>query len=509
MSRSYLVGVDLGTSATKAALYCEDGTLVAEAGVGVPIHHPQPGVVEQDSEDFYRTAARAVRECLVESGIDARDVKAIACDSQMAGLGSIDEHFRAATGFDSWLDMRCQPYIESLDRQHGDVITRLTGCPPTCDHGPKMMWWRNERPDQYRKIARFLMPAAFVAGRMAGLKAEEAFIDHTFLHFSALSDGRAGTWSDELIGLLGVDRDKLPRIVTPWDLVGEVTEQSSRDFGLTPGTPIAAGAGDTAAGALGAGVVMPGMLLDTAGTAAVLAGCTDRFVADVEHRTLLCMRSVLPGLWHPLAYVGGGGLALHWLRDQLYAHDGTDAGDSLYDRMIAGAAAIPPGADGLRFSPHLGGRICPAEPAMRGAWAGFSWGHTRDYFTRALLESVAFEYSIYLSILRGLIPDLSLVEARVIGGGARSNVWNQIKADVLGVPYQRLKRAEFATWGSALIAGHAVGLFGDLAAVASATSERQGEPARPRTEVTAIYATLSHAYRLWQEELAGTFRRWA
>jgi xylulokinase len=291
--------------------------------------------------------------------------------------------------------------------------------------------------------------------------------------------------------------------------VGEVTERAARDFGLAQGTPVAAGAGDTAAGALGAGAVAPGMLLDTAGTAAVLAGCTDRFVADVEHRTLLCMRSVVPGLWHPLAYVGGGGLALHWFRDQFCVGDGTEPDSSLYERMIAGAAEIPPGADGLRFSPHLGGRICPAEPAMRGAWAGFSWGHTRDHFARALLESIAFEYSYYLSILRGHIPDLSLVEARVIGGGARSQVWNQMKADVLGVPYQRLQRAEFATWGSALIAGYAVGLFDDLADAASATSERHGRPVRPRPEVTAAYAPLAQAYSDWQDELAVTFRRWA
>ncbi len=508
-AQRYLAGVDLGTSATKAALYRVDGTLVAEAGAEVPIHYPRPGVVEQDSEDFYRTAAVTVRRCVEASGIDPRDVKAIACDSQMAGLGSIDEHFQPAAGFDSWLDMRCRPFIESLDRLHGDLVTRLTGCPPTCDHGPKMLWLQHEQPEQYRNVAKFLMPSAFVAGKMAGLTADRAFIDHTFLHFSALSDGRAGTWSDELVALLGVEREKLPRIVPPWQIVGEVTERSAQDFGLVAGTPIAAGAGDTAAGALGAGVVAAGMLLDTAGTASVLAGCTDRFVADVDHRTLLCMRSVVPGLWHPLAYVGGGGLALRWFRDQFSPGGGSDSGDDRYDRMLAGASAIPPGADGLRFSPHLGGRICPSEPAMRGAWAGFSWGHTRDHFARALLESVAFEYGYYLRILREHIADLSLVEARVIGGGARSHVWNQIKADVLGVPYQRLKRAEFATWGSALIAGYAVGLFDDLATAASATSERQGEAACPRPEITALYAPLAREYSDWQEELSGTFRRWA
>jgi len=508
MNAKYLIGVDLGTSATKAALYRADGVLVAQASVDVPLYTPRPGVVEQENDDFYRTAAQTVRQCIQTSGIDPRQVAAIAFDSQMAGIGSINAEYRPATRFDSWLDMRCQPYIEQLERHHGERITRLTGTPPTCDHGPKILWWKEEHPEQYAQVAKFLMPVGYVVGNMAGLRADQAFIDYTFIHFSALSDGQNGIWSDELINLLGVDPDKLPRIVAPWDIVGEVTETAARDFGLAPGTPIAAGAGDTAAGALGAGVVRPGMLLDTAGTAAVFAGCTDRFVADVDNRALIGMRSVIPGLWNPLAYIAGGGIALRWFRDEFFKA-GADSVDNLYDMMTERAARIPPGADGLYFSPHLGGRICPAAPAMRGAWIGFSWSHTRDHFFRAVLESVAFEYAYYLEILRRAIPDLSLTEARVIGGGARSAVWNQIKADVLNVPYQRLRRDEFATWGGALIAGYAVGLFSDLAEAAIATTERDGEPARPDAGRAVQYAPLARQYARWQRTLADTFRQMA
>ena len=174
--------------------------------------------------------------------------------------------------------------------------------------------------------------------------------------------------------------------------------------------------------------------------------------------------------------------------------------------MAERAAAVPPGADGLFFSPHLGGRICPAEPAMRGAWVGFSWGHSRDHFFRAILESIAFEYAYYLRILQELIPDLSLIEARVIGGGARSPQWNQIKADVLGVPYQRLRRTEFGTWGAAMIAGRAVGLFGDLAETATVTTEAHGQPAHPQSEAHARYRALASRYVSWQATLSETFR---
>jgi xylulokinase len=504
MAGRYLIGVDLGTSATKAVIYHTDGAIAAEATIEVPLYYPEPGVVEQENEDFYRTAAEAVSRCISASGIDPRQVAAIAFDSQMAGIGAIRDDFQPAIRFDSWLDMRCQPYIDQLEREAGDLITRLTGCPPTCDHGPKILWWKEEQPESYRQIARFIVPTGYVAGRMAGLKGHDAFIDYTFIHFSGFNDARNGTWSGELTDRFGVDRDKLPRIVNPWDIIGQVTPQAARDFGLVPGIPIAAGAGDTAAGALGAGVVRPGMILDTAGTASVLAGCTDQFVADVKHRSLLTMRSVIPGLWNPLAYIAGGGLALNWFRDQFYA-PGHSTESNLLQQMFAEAEHIPPGAEGLYFSPHLGGRICPADASMRGAWVGFSWGHTRAHFFRAILESVAFEYAYYLAILRDIIPDLDLKVARVIGGGARSPVWNQIKADVLGVPYQRLRRSEFATWGCALIAGYAVGIFDNLAEAAVSTTQVDGDPVRNRPEMTARYRDFADRYVAWQATLSTAF----
>jgi len=508
MSNQYLIGIDLGTSSTKSALYRSDGFLVAECAEEVPIYYPRPGVVEQENNDFYATAASTVRDCIQSSGVDPREVVAVACDSQMAGIGTVDEDFNPATRFDSWLDMRCQPYIEYMDREHGDLITRLTGCPPTCNHGPKILWWKEEEPEAYRRIAKFVTPAGYVAGKMAGLKGEDAFMDYTFIHFSGYSDAQHGRWSDELCDKLGVDPDKLPRIVEPWHIAGEVTDAVAKDFGLAPGTIVAAGCGDTAASALGGGIVRPGMCLDVAGTAAILMGCTNEFVADVKHRTLLTMRSVIPGLWNPLAYIAGGGIALRWFRDQFYnTHLGQQqkSDGDLYAEMIAFAESAPPGADGLFFSPHLGGRICPATPEMRGAWLGFSWGHTQAHFARAVLEGVAYEYAYYLSILRELISDLDLIETRAVGGGARSAAWNQIKANVLGVPYQSLRGSEFSSWASAMIAGKAAGIFDDLAAVAEERAVPAGARREPDPDLQALYQPLVAQYIKWQENLSSAF----
>lgn len=504
MQKKYLIGVDLGTSGTKAALYQIDGKLVSDASVEVPLFYPRPGVVEQENEDFYTSAAQTVRKCIESSGVEPKAIAAIAFDSQMAGVGLIDEDFTPVARFDSWLDTRCQPFIEWMDKEAGDRITQLTGCPPTCDHGPKMLWWKNEQPDIYQRTVKFVMPGTYVAGKIAGLTADQAFIDHTYIHFSGFSDAQKTIWSKELCERFGLDMGKLPKIIDPCDIIGEVSERSAVEFGLAPGILIAAGAGDTAANALGAGIVRPGMLFDVAGTAAVLAGCTDHFVADTKNRALLSMRSVIPGLWNPLAYIGGGGLALRWFRDQFFNTSQGDVlplSEELYPQMISMVESTPPGSDGLFFSPHLGGRICPSSPEMRGAWVGVSWSHTQAHFARAILESIAYEYAYYLKILRELSPELELVEARVVGGGARSGVWNQIKADILNVPYQRLKGNEFGTWGAAMIAGKAAGLINDLAAHAEQTALLSGQPSFPSKANHGIYAPLIEKYIVLERTL--------
>ena len=504
MQKKYLIGVDLGTSGTKAALYQIDGKLISDASTEVPLFYPKPGVVEQENEDFYTSAAQTVKKCVESSGVEPKEIAAIAFDSQMAGVGMIDEDFNPVARFDSWLDMRCQPFIEWMDKEAGDRITQLTGCPPTCNHGPKMLWWKNEQPDIYRQTAKFVMPGTYVAGKIAGLKADQAFIDHTYIHFSGFSEAQKTIWSDELCERFGLDMDKLPKIIDPSEVVGEVSESSAKEFGLVPGTLIAAGAGDTAANALGAGIVHPGMLFDVAGTAAVLAGCTDKFVADTKNRALLTMRSVIPGLWNPLAYIGGGGIALRWFRDQFF---NTTRGkviptsEELYPEMISLVESIAPGSEGLFFSPHLGGRICPSSPEMRGAWVGVSWSHSQAHFARAILESVAYEYAYYLKILTELLPELKLVEARVVGGGARSNAWNQIKADVLNVPYQRLMGNEFGAWGAAMIAGKAAGLIKDLAVHAEEAALLNGRPSLPSKINHEIYIPLIEKYIVLEQTL--------
>jgi xylulokinase len=462
-----VVGVDVGTTGTKAGAYRLDGTALGTAHVATRLRRSGPGHVDQDPVELLDSVYAALAECVRRSAIRPDEVGAIAVTGQMAGVMGVGESGEAVTPYDSWLDSRCAPQLRRLAAGHGDLLVERTGCPPMLDHAPKMQWWRDERPAEYARIRAFVMPAAYAAMRMAGLGGDRAFIDPSYLHFTGVADARTCTWSPELLSALGLDGERMPAIVPSTAVIGAVTPEAAARAGLAAGTPIAAGLGDTAAGVLGAGIVRTGQLLDTAGTASVLVGSVDEFVPDREHGLML-MRGVLGDQYLALNYVAGGGLCLPWL-SKLAGAEG-EAGDATaLERLFAEAGAAPPGADGLMFLPHVEGRIAPYDPAMRGGWLGLSLAHGRGHLARSMLEAVAFEYAIYLRAMRRTHPDVAFDDARAIGGGARSAVWNQIKSDVLGVPVARVAAEETATRGAALVAGAAAGLLDDLPAVAAAT----------------------------------------
>jgi xylulokinase len=499
MKGPFLIGVDIGTSGTKTAVFDVSGRLITQASVESTLLYPEPGAVEQDQMDFYASAVSTIRECIDKANIDPRQVAAIGIDGQMAGIGAIDESWNPVTMYDSWLDTRCERYIRFMNETVGDQVLSLTGCAPSYNHGPKMLWWKHEHPEVFGRIAKFVVPAAFAAGKMAGLRADEAFVDHTYLHFSGFADNVNGKWSRKLCDAFDFPMSKLPEIVEPWRIIGKLTRESAEKTGLLQGTPIVAGAGDTAAGLLGSAVAEVGIGIDVAGTASIMAACIPEFCPDLEHRTMSCARSVVPGLWYSYAYINGGGLCVRWFRDEFAKGEcsqaqaaGRSAGQ-VYDILNAEAAAVKAGSDGLIFIPHLGGRVCPNQPSLRGTWHGFSWTHTRAHFYRAILEGVAYEYALYMQILKELQLAVEFSEIRVTGGGAKSSVWNQIKADVIGIPYSRLSRDEFSVLGSAMVAGRGVGLFNDVAQTAKSLVEGT-ERIEPNPDVRQRYDGMVRRY---------------
>jgi xylulokinase len=450
-----VIGIDLGTQGTKTALYREDGERLAEAFQCSEPHKPDPGTVEEDPEVQLGSVCTTIRECVEQSGIDDSDIVGLAIDGQMAGVIGVGEDGRNVTPYDSWLDTRCGPYITQMQERAGDEIVEKTGNVPSFNHGPKKLWWKHERPDVYANIVAFVQPGGYVAMRLCGLKGTEAFVDTTYLHFSGFADNRERCWDEALCNAFDFDRTKLPKIVEPSRVIGEVVPAMAEACGLKSGTPVVAGCGDTAASFLSCGATQPGICVDVAGTASVFAATTEVFIADTKSRMLGCGHSATPGLWHPYAYINGGGQNLEWFREI------QGGGLTLVD--LNGLAAKVKQRDDLPlFIPHLGGRVSPGWPNIRGSWAGLTWDHGPAELYRAMLEGVALEYGLYKDALLNLIPNFKLAELRITGGGEKSTSWNQLKADVLQTSIVQIDCGSGAPMGSALLAGYGVGLFDDL-----------------------------------------------
>ena len=491
------VGCDLGTMGTKAAVVDDQGGILGEHFEEVALSSPAPGHVEQDLVEIEASAHRAIRSALERSGRSA-DVAGVAFSGQMSGIGTIDERFEPVTTFDSWLDTRCEPQIVRM-QEASDLVTRLSGCPPTYSHGPKILRLRDERPEDFARVERFVVPGAYVAGRLGGLRPDEAFVDRTYIHFSNLAETAASRWSPELVAAFGLDDSKLPRIVAPLDVVGEVTSHGAEATGLPQGTPIAAGAGDQAAASLGAAVVEPGQAFDSAGTASVFAMCVEHFAPDLELKTLLASHSVVEGVYIALAFINGGGLALRWFRDELAPELADDS--SAYRTLDSWAEDVEPGAGGLLWYPHVQGGVLPPNPHARGAWVGLTSAHSRGHLFRAILEGIAFEYARWAAV-----APVQLGEARALGGGAASPLWNRIKADVLGIDWVPMLRQECGVLGDALIAAAATGHVADVAETARRWQET-GQPVHPDPARGRVYAGLAEAYRRLGEQLQPVFER--
>jgi len=466
MSPQYFIGVDIGTAGTKATIVDEEGRQLATAYEESKLYYPRVGWVEQKPEDFYASTINTVREIMKTSGADPRDVSAIAFSGQMAGIMGIDKNWNPVIPYDSWLDVRCKAYIDMLAEKYADLLISVTGVPPTVDHLPKMLWWKNERPEVFERIYKFTVPSIYVAGKVSGLKGDDAFYDYTYVTFTGLFDVKKMDWSEELSQIFDIPLEKMPRVVKPWEIVGELTADEAERLGLVKGIPVVAGAGDGMACSLGAGLTEPGRCIDIAGTASAFYVSVDRVVPDTKFRTLLYLKSVVPELWNVGAYINGGGLCLRWFRDEV-ARDvkeaAVKAGVDPYKMLDEMAAKIPEGSEGLFFIPHFGGRAYPYNPRLKGVWLGFSWKHTSAHLYRSILEAIAYEYFHYLRILRMLLEEARITEVRGIGGWSRSPIWNQIKADVLGVPYVLLNREEYAALALAVLGGYAVGAFKDYA----------------------------------------------
>ena len=489
-----LVGVDIGTQGVKAALYTVQGQCLATAFLPSRLHRPNALTVEEDPEFQLASVCQTIRKCLNKAKVGEDSVAAVACDGQMAGVIGVGVDGLNVTPYDSWLDQRCTEQIGQMEKKAGELVLARTGCSPSFNHGPKILRWKKEYPNIYKEIEAFVQPAGYVAMRLCGLTGREAFIDKTYLHFSGFANNSRSCWDEELCKIFGVAQTRLPHIVNPHQVVGQLTGAMARRCGLKAGVPVVAGCGDTAASFLSCGATREGICVDVAGTASVFAATTGSFKADLAHKTLACGQAATAGLWHPYAYINGGGMNLEWFRTQIANRGKLNPSAVTFKHLNKLAMTIVPAQDSPFFIPHLGGRVCPTQPSLRGAWVDLHWNHTLGHLYRAVLEGVALEYALYADILGNLYPNLPIKEIRITGGGEKSAVWNGIKADVIGTRVVQIDCCGGAPMGAALLAGYGVGLFKNLASTANAWISK-GQIYRPNRKQRSYYQTRMQRYK--------------
>jgi len=485
----YLIGVDIGTQGTKTNLYDEAGLVLGSSFEPSNLISPKAGEVYQQADEIFSSVINTIKDAVAKSGVNPSNIAALGMDSQMAGIMGIGGDFEAVTYYDSWLDTKCGKYIGEMKRLANRRSVELNGAPVTYTHGPKILWWKHEEPDAYRRIEKFVLPHVYVGGKLCGLTAQQAVIDHTCIHFSGFADNYNKVWSDELLETFDVQKDKLPEIVEPWRIVGYLKKEYADACGLVAGLPVTAGCGDSAATCLGAGIVKPGQVFDVAGTASILSCCVDTYQPDTKREALMLMRSVIDGLWMPLAYINGGGLCLKWYKDGI-AGASCEVG---YDTLDAEAKLVAPGSEGVIFIPHLAGRVCPNDPEIRGSFIGLGFAHKRGHLYRSIMEGIAYEYQFYLSVLKEIGIQTEITRVFGMGGGAKSAIFNQIKADVLGLPYVPLQNVDTAPFGSAIVAGYASGVYDNIAQIAE-SHMKTGEEIRNDRERSTCYERYSKAY---------------
>jgi xylulokinase len=461
------IGLDVGTTAVKALAVDEEGAVVARAEAGYPLSTPRPGWAEQDPADWWRAAQQAL------ATLGVRDVAGIGLSGQMHGLVALDSSGAVIRPAILWNDGRTAAECEEIERRVGlpELIARTGNRALTGFTAPKLLWLRANEPESYARIARVMLPKDYVRLQLCG----EHAIDVADASGTLLLDVARRAWSEEVLDALELDAGWLPRLLESPDVSGETAA----------GVPVAAGAGDQAAGALGVGVDRPGPLSVALGTSGVVFAALPEFAADAEARVHAFCHAV-PGGWHAMGVMLSAAGSLRWLRDAVAPVSG-------FGELIGEAERWAPGAEGLTFLPYLAGERTPhADPGARASFTGLSLRHDRGALVRAVLEGVAYGLRDSLDLLRELGVDPE--SARVSGGGARSELWLRIVASVLDLPLERPAVEEGAAYGAALLGGVAGGVWPDVGAAVEACVRGRGE-VEPDSDWVAVYAEGRERFR--------------
>jgi len=478
------LGIDVGTSGTRALVIDPTGRILGSAtSEHAPFATPRPGWAEQDPADWWRATGEAVRGALAAARLDGGGVAAVGFSGQMHGSTLLDASDQVVRPALLWCDQRTGAECEAITNTVGAArLIELTLNPALTGFTlPKLLWVRRHEPALWSRVASVLLPKDYVRFRLTGERATDVADASGTLLF----DVAHRRWSTEIAGVLDIDLRLLPRAFESPEVTGTVSAAGAAATGLKAGTPVVAGGGDQAAGAVGMGIVEAGLVSATIGTSGVVFAATTKPALDPHGRVHTFCHAV-PGMWHVMGVTQGAGLSLRWLRDMM-------GGGLTYDQLTEAAAGVPPGCDGARWTPYLMGERTPhLDPNARAALAGLTASHTRGHLVRAVLEGVTFSLQDSFAIFAEMGVPVSGV--RLGGGGAKSPLWRQIQADVYGHTVEIVEAEEGAAYGAAILAGVGAGAWRSVDGACSAIV-KVASRVPPRPEAVA---TLKQVYAEWR-----------
>ncbi len=456
-----MIGVDIGTSGTKTVLFDIGGDIVASSTEEYPMYQPKIGWAEQDPAHWWKAVCASVSKAIEKSGIDPADIKGVGLSGQMHGLVMLDDENKVIRNSIIWCDQRSGKECAEITRRVGEQrLLEITANPAlTGFTASKLLWVRNNEPENYKKIKKVMLPKDYIRFMLTGEFATEVS-DASGMQFL---DIRNRCWSEEVLEKLEIDEKWLCKVYESCEATGRVTAGAAGLTGLPEGTVVAGGAGDQAAGAVGNGIVKKGVVSSTIGTSGVVFVHMDKMEVDMKGRVHTFCHAV-PDCWHVMGVTQGAGLSLKWFRDNFCIEEkrtGELMGVDPYVLMDREAKTIEAGSNGILYLPYLMGERTPhLDPDARGVFFGLSAAHTKAHMIRAVMEGVVYSLRDCLGIIREM--GIEETEVRASGGGGRSRLWRQMQADMFKTPIRTVKSSEGPALGAAILAGVAAGVYKDV-----------------------------------------------
>jgi xylulokinase len=494
MSQRLLLGIDVSTTGAKALLIDQEGRVISSATTPLTLQTPRPLWSEQNPQEWWQGIKGSIKTALAEAKVSPDVIAGIGLTGQMHGLVLLNKDGEVIRPAILWNDQRTGEQCDTIRAKIGAArLIQITGNDAlTGFTAPKILWVQENEPEIYSQVRHVLLPKDYIRYKLTG----EFAMDRAGGSGTILFDLKRRTWSDEILSTLDIPAEWLPPTYEGPEITGQVSAQAAAETGLIAGTPVVGGAGDQAAQALGVGAVEPGIIALTLGTSGVVFAPTASALIEPQGR-LHAFCHALPERWHFMGVMLSAAGSLQWHRD-------TIAPELSFDQLVSEAAEVPPGSEGLLFLPYLTGERTPyPDPLARGAWIGLTVRHHREHLTRAVLEGVAYGLKDSFTLIQG--AGLGAIDqVRISGGGAKSQLWRQILADVLRVELVTVNTTEGAAFGAALLAGVGAGLYPDVPQAAEQVIQITGstQPSSAKDAYQEFYPRYRELYPALADQFA-------